>query len=195
HAQRRRAQGLRGRAGRARGRAPHDRRAPRRQGSDRREPVTPRRRARRAADEGRPHAHARRPDRRRDVGQHERRARGGRPRAQDFRRSDEVSRGDRSMKPTAKIAIVAAFVIAALAIVMFARGGGDKSGGSGKSAGGSATTSDPNTTAPPKTTSEIQVLYSTEEKDWIEAAAADFGKQHPEIKVTLAGKGSIDAEQ
>jgi hypothetical protein len=42
---------------------------------------------------------------------------------------------------------------------------------------------------------EIEVLYSTEKKDWIEAATAAFAKEHPEITVKLSGKGSIEAAQ
>ena len=43
--------------------------------------------------------------------------------------------------------------------------------------------------------SEIQVVYSTEKKDWIEAVTAEFAKANPGIKVTLVGKGSLDAAQ
>jgi ABC-type molybdate transport system substrate-binding protein len=42
---------------------------------------------------------------------------------------------------------------------------------------------------------KITVVYSTEKKDWMEASAAEFGKQHPEVKVELVGKGSLDAAQ
>ncbi len=92
------------------------------------------------------------------------------------------------MKP--KIAIVVGFVVAALAIVLLVRHkGGDSGGGGG---GGSAQVDKP---APPGAQTEIRVVYSTEKKEWIEAVTADFGKQHPEIKVALIGKGSIDAAQ
>jgi ABC-type Fe3+ transport system substrate-binding protein len=42
---------------------------------------------------------------------------------------------------------------------------------------------------------EISMMYGTEKKEWIEAAVAEFAKMHPEIKVTLSGKGSLDSEQ
>ena len=90
------------------------------------------------------------------------------------------------MKPTAKLAIVGAFIIAALAIVFVAKR--DKAGGD-KPAG---TVDKPVATV---AATEITVVYSTEKRDWIEAVVADFGKAHPEIKVTLVGKGSIEAAQ
>jgi ABC-type Fe3+ transport system substrate-binding protein len=91
------------------------------------------------------------------------------------------------MKPTAKLAIVGAFVIAALVIVFVAKG---------KSGGGNGTkTPVVGDKSVATTTTEITVVYSTEKKDWIEATAAEFMKVHPELKVTLIGKGSIDAAQ
>ena len=92
----------------------------------------------------------------------------------------------------AKIIIVGAFVLAALAIVLL-MGGGDK-----KKANGTTTTQTSGsgvTAKPPENTTEIQVMYSTEKKDWIEAVTADFSKANPSIKVTLVGKGSLDAAQ
>lgn len=93
------------------------------------------------------------------------------------------------MKPTLKIAIVGVFIAAALAIVFFA-----KSGKSNPPAGptpvGSA-----GSAAPKSGAVTIDVMYSTEKKDWIEATTADFAKQHPDINVRLVGKGSIDAAQ
>ncbi|HEY0255698.1 MAG TPA: substrate-binding domain-containing protein, partial [Kofleriaceae bacterium] len=92
------------------------------------------------------------------------------------------------MKPTLKLAIVGVFIAAALAIVFLAKGGKSKDapvtpkGASGESKPASAQT-------------QIDVMYSTEKKDWIEAVVADFAKAHPDIKVNLVGKGSIDAAQ
>jgi ABC-type molybdate transport system substrate-binding protein len=87
------------------------------------------------------------------------------------------------MKPTAKLAIVGVFVIAAIAIVFVAKG--------------KSHDATPGTKPEPVATAqtEITFVYSTEKKDWIEAATADFAKSHPEIKVTLVGKGSLDAAQ
>jgi ABC-type glycerol-3-phosphate transport system substrate-binding protein len=48
---------------------------------------------------------------------------------------------------------------------------------------------------PPARAVEISMLYSSEKKEWIEAAAADFRKEHPDIKLTLTAMGSLDAAQ
>ncbi|MEO8549305.1 MAG: substrate-binding domain-containing protein [Kofleriaceae bacterium] len=85
-----------------------------------------------------------------------------------------------------KLLIVGGFVVAAVIIVLLAKG---------------EKPSSPTTTATPikpeatARTTAISVLYSTEKKDWIEAATADFAKTHPDIKIELVGKGSIDAAQ
>jgi hypothetical protein len=47
----------------------------------------------------------------------------------------------------------------------------------------------------PQAATEISFVYSTEKKEWIDAALVEFGKVHPEIKVALIGKGSLDAAQ
>ena len=88
------------------------------------------------------------------------------------------------MKPTLKLAIVGVFVVAALAIVFLAKGSNKKD----TPASGSAAVATSKQTV-------INVVYSTEKKDWIETVTADFAKQHPDIKVELVGKGSIDAAQ
>ena len=72
------------------------------------------------------------------------------------------------MKPTAKIAIVAAFVIAALVIVFIAKGSKGDKGDDGKKP-----TTDTKQTDKPKGTTEITFIYSTEKKDWVEASAAE----------------------
>ena len=92
------------------------------------------------------------------------------------------------MKPTAKIAIVVAFVVAALVIVFIAKSG--KKDGDTKPEGSGQVVKTPTGKAV-----ELSVVYSTEKKDWIESVTAEFTKQHPEIKVNLVGKGSIDAAQ
>lgn len=96
----------------------------------------------------------------------------------------------------AKLGIVAAFVLAVGAIILLATGGkkGD-SGGSGTAADPTPGTGAGTASAPPTAGTEIQVVYSTEKKDWIDAVTADFATAHPDIKVTLVGKGSFDAAQ
>jgi ABC-type molybdate transport system substrate-binding protein len=42
---------------------------------------------------------------------------------------------------------------------------------------------------------EITMLYSSEKKEWIEAAASGFQKEHPDIKLTLKAQGSIALAQ
>ncbi|HEY5945514.1 MAG TPA: substrate-binding domain-containing protein [Kofleriaceae bacterium] len=89
-----------------------------------------------------------------------------------------------------KVVIIAAFVLAAIAIVLFAKSGGDKSKPDKKE-----TPQAVDKAQPREPGAEIQVVYSTEKKDWIEAVTAEFVKANPSIKVTLVGKGSIDAAQ
>jgi hypothetical protein len=92
-----------------------------------------------------------------------------------------------------KIIIVAVFLVAVIAIVAFTWGGKDKpsaddagAGPSGSGSGGGKPTAD---------VVEVTMLYSTEKKDWVEAAAVPFRKDHPEITLKLVAKGSIAAAQ
>ncbi|HSD87777.1 MAG TPA: substrate-binding domain-containing protein [Kofleriaceae bacterium] len=91
-----------------------------------------------------------------------------------------------------KIAIIVGFVIAALLIVLVV-GRGDKGSKKKDSTGSAGTSTQP--TKPKDAETEIQFVYSTEKKDWIETMANEFAKTHPAIKVTLVGKGSLDAAQ
>ncbi|HKA91521.1 MAG TPA: substrate-binding domain-containing protein [Haliangiales bacterium] len=88
----------------------------------------------------------------------------------------------------AKLVIVLGFLVAAGVLVFL---GIRKKGGDGEAPPGGTTT----TPKTPADAVEITFLYSTEKKDWIEAATVEFGKVHPEVKVNLVGKGSIDAAQ
>lgn len=103
-----------------------------------------------------------------------------------------------------KLAIVGVFVVAVVLIVMFATKGKPSSDGPAdpKTLSGqpdkSGAKADPATAPalPPTTgatTAELTFVYSTEKKDWIEAAVAGFAKVEPGIKVTLVGKGSLEA--
>lgn len=42
---------------------------------------------------------------------------------------------------------------------------------------------------------ELTMLYSSEKKEWIEDAATTFRKDHPEVKLVLIPKGSIEGAQ
>ncbi len=89
-----------------------------------------------------------------------------------------------------KIIIIAGFVVAVAAILLFTMKPSDAPApASSASAGGSGSA------APPPAGVEISMLYSSEKKDWIDAAAAAFQKLHPEIKLTLKAQGSIALAQ
>jgi hypothetical protein len=47
----------------------------------------------------------------------------------------------------------------------------------------------------PRDITEVSFLYSTEKKEWVESAAAAFQKEHPEIRLTLMGRGSLESAQ
>ncbi len=84
------------------------------------------------------------------------------------------------MKP--KVVIVALFLVVAGAIVWWARG---RSLSALPGRAGSATAA----------AVDVTLIYSTEKKAWIEDAVASFAKEHPEVKVQLVGKGSLEAAQ
>lgn len=87
-----------------------------------------------------------------------------------------------------RILIILGFLAAAGGVLYLSRqGGGPESSGAG-----SASTSKP---AMPIEVTEISFLYSTEKKEWVEAAAAAFQKENPSVRVNLVGKGSLDAAQ
>jgi len=94
------------------------------------------------------------------------------------------------MKP--KLAIVIGFLIAAGVIVFIAAGGkkGPDGGGAAPKPAGTAS-GDP--ARPAEAPVELPFEYSTEKKDWLEAALADFERANPAIKVKLVGKGSLDS--
>jgi hypothetical protein len=83
-----------------------------------------------------------------------------------------------------KIAILALFAAAAGAIVWYQQRG---AGGPSSSSSGPARGRAPSV--------EISVLYSTEKKEWIEAATESFRAEHGDVGVKLIGKGSLDAAQ
>ena len=87
-----------------------------------------------------------------------------------------------------RVLIILGFLAAAGGVLYLARGGG----GPESSGAGSVSTSKP---ATPTEVTEISFLYSTEKREWVEAAAAAFQKEHPSVKVNLVGKGSLDAAQ
>ncbi|MCP3142808.1 substrate-binding domain-containing protein [Pyxidicoccus xibeiensis] len=92
------------------------------------------------------------------------------------------------MKP--KVLIIIGFLAAVGGV--FYLSSQRNAGTSGQQGGGAAEDARP--TRPGEVT-EISFLYSTEKKDWVEAAAAAFQKEHPSIKLNLVGRGSLDAAQ
>ncbi|HEY2514377.1 MAG TPA: substrate-binding domain-containing protein [Polyangiaceae bacterium] len=88
----------------------------------------------------------------------------------------------------AKLAIVGVFLVAVLVLVARSMSGG-KGGDGGSSSGADGGAAKPDPAAAP--TVEISMLYGTEKKEWIDAAMVGFKKEHPEITVTLMGRGSI----
>jgi ABC-type Fe3+ transport system substrate-binding protein len=94
------------------------------------------------------------------------------------------------MKP--KFVIVIGFLIAA-AVIVFVAAGGKRSaaGGSPPSRAAPAASASAPAGGPPPV--ELSFEYSTEKRDWLEAAIADFERQTPGIKVKLVGRGSLDS--
>lgn len=98
-----------------------------------------------------------------------------------------------------KLAIVAVFIAAVAAILLIAKRNPPSKDdprraltSDSKTADAEKTQQDQGKSAP---AAEISVVYSTEKKDWIEAAVVEFARLEPTIKVTLIGKGSLDANQ
>jgi hypothetical protein len=93
-----------------------------------------------------------------------------------------------------KLAIVIVFLAVAGAILYFAAG---KKPAPGPSAAtdGSATAVAPATRSPEPAGADVELPfeYSTEKRDWLEAAVAEFHKANPRIHVTLIGKGSLES--
>jgi ABC-type molybdate transport system substrate-binding protein len=56
-------------------------------------------------------------------------------------------------------------------------------------------TDDPRSPQPSGAPVTISFEYSTEKKDWLEAAVAEFAKANPNIHVDLVGKGSLESAQ
>jgi hypothetical protein len=92
------------------------------------------------------------------------------------------------MKP--KLAIVIAF-LAAVGVILYVAtrkpSGGDSTGDQPRPAVGSTAAQ------PAGPDVELPFEYSTEKKDWLEAAVAEFHKSHPRTRVKLIGKGSLEA--
>ena len=91
-----------------------------------------------------------------------------------------------------KLAIIAVFLVAVAAVIAFSLSKKSDPLAAPDGAGASAASGASSTLT---SVTEISMLYGSEKKEWIEAAAAGFAKDHPEIRVKLIMKGSLDAEQ
>jgi ABC-type glycerol-3-phosphate transport system substrate-binding protein len=80
------------------------------------------------------------------------------------------------------------FAAAAIAILLYGRKGSGPVAAPAPSAA-----AEPVVSTPPRPVVELPFIYSTEKKDWIEASVAEFSAAHPDIKVVLNGKGSLEA--
>ncbi|MEJ7600039.1 MAG: substrate-binding domain-containing protein [Kofleriaceae bacterium] len=90
------------------------------------------------------------------------------------------------MKP--KLAIVIGFLLAVVVIIVIAKGSG------GSKPAPQPAVAVPGSGSPARSAAaEITLEYSTEKKEWLEAAVAEFERANPAIKVKLVGKGSLEA--
>jgi hypothetical protein len=97
------------------------------------------------------------------------------------------------MKP--KLVIVIGFLIA-VGVILYAAVGRRGGGGGAPPATGAADprggpAGDP--AAAPAADVEITLEYSTEKRDWLEAAVGEFRRANPRIRVVLTGKGSLES--
>jgi ABC-type Fe3+ transport system substrate-binding protein len=97
------------------------------------------------------------------------------------------------MKP--KLAIVIGFLIATGVILFMAVSGKkqDAATGDPPRATGTGAASGADPAKPSQAPVELTFEFSTEKREWLEAAIADFQVAEPGIKVKLAGKGSLDS--
>ena len=97
-----------------------------------------------------------------------------------------------------KAVIIAGFVVAVAIVLFLSLRGGSKdpsSAASAASAEASASGASNAGARPDAPSTQISMLYSTEKKEWLESAAVEFRKEHPEIKLTLEGIGSLEGAQ
>lgn len=91
-----------------------------------------------------------------------------------------------------KLAIVVVFTVVAGAMVwLVARN--RTSTPEAEVAPGAGTAAAP--AAPARAAVEITLLYGTEKRDWLEAAAQEFAKTNSDVRVQLVGKGSLDSAE
>src|SRR5687768_680047 len=94
----------------------------------------------------------------------------------------------------AKLVILLAFLGAALAVVYFnvTRGGATSENAPPKASESNPPVSLPEPSGNAKPV-DISFVFSTEKKEWLDAALSEFATAHKEIKVNAVGKGSLEA--
>ena len=97
-----------------------------------------------------------------------------------------------------KLAIVIGFLVATCVIIVVAASGrGSRpaaaSGGEGATTGAPARPPGGGGGGTGGDVVEVPFEYSTEKREWLEAAVAEFGRGNPGIKVKLVGRGSLDS--
>jgi len=92
-----------------------------------------------------------------------------------------------------KWVIVGVFIAFAVLLVVLVGGGKKKQAADKPGPGTAAGTGTGSGVAPAGGTVQLEFMYSTEKKEWIEAAVAAFEKANPDVDVVLTGKGSLDA--
>jgi ABC-type glycerol-3-phosphate transport system substrate-binding protein len=92
-----------------------------------------------------------------------------------------------------KILILVLFAGAALAIFLFNRRGTNAGTSPNMTPSAEPLPAGNAPPALPKEVTELPFVYSTEKKEWVDAAVAEFSTAHPEIKVIPIGKGSLEA--
>ena len=94
------------------------------------------------------------------------------------------------MKP--KLAIVIVF-LAAVGVILYIAVGRKSSGGDPPAGDRPRPVVGSAAAVPAGPEVEVPFEYSTEKKDWLEAAVAEFHKSHPRTRIKLIGKGSLEA--
>lgn len=95
------------------------------------------------------------------------------------------------MKP--KLAILIVFLAAVGVIVYVATSAKKQEAAPGKPGPASGSAAGGAPAKPPEAVVELGFEYSTEKKEWLEAAIVAFEQANPAIKVKLTGKGSIES--
>ncbi len=98
---------------------------------------------------------------------------------------------DNQSSSSGKLAIIGLFAMAVIGVFVFMLVRGKSDPAQKDAPGASPSIKAEN----PAAKTQISFLYSSEKKEWIERAVADFEKANPDIGVKLESKGSLEAVQ